>query len=544
MIKSVEISNFGNISKAKFDCGKFNIFDGANNQGKTTILNVIEWAIIGGNDDSIIKNGESNCEIILNTDTSVRIERRLMRGGTNKLFVYQNENSLSDPQKVLNKIFNPLLFDPTKLVTMKAKEVNEFISDAISKRLVLSKDQIKHYGLEELDLSADPVIAIKKHYDNIYDLRTVANRNVKTTSTKLDGIELKVDPEEIKNLEELIPGVQAKLDDAKSHNSKLEISKNNLSVKTSTENSVKQLREDLEQIKDIDITLLESEHKTKKAELEALQKENNSNRTLGTSLRDTLAKIGGEIKCPLNNAIVCKTDMSSYKKEMEKKVVQLSTEVKEQFVEIAKLKTEVDELEKKINLYKNINPKKLELERLESLLEQLQIFSGELIDVAPINDELTKKKDRLSKLKMSLEIAKVANLDDMKLEQEKYNSQLDILKELLETVIPNMLKINIKDLTLSKDGIYYRGVLFSKLGDSIKLRLSIAILKDLFPKANIYNMDRLERIDPQGLQKYVDTYANANDTIQYFGAYVGKAPVTSSGKIKVFTLENFTIKGA
>ena len=541
MIKTIEISNFGKISSMKLECNKFNIFQGENEQGKTTILNALEWAIIGGNDDVIIKNGESKCEVILDCDTGVRIERRLQRGGTNKLFVFHHEKPLGEPQKTLNKIFNPLLFNPTALVKMKAKELNNFISEAISKRLKLSNEQIEHYELKELDLSTDPVNVIKNYYDKVFEQRAAANKTVKTNSTKMDGVILDVDPEEVNTLTEAIKELQVKVNEANTHNAKIEISKNNLNVKTSTENNILALKESLQSIKNINIEDTQKEYNEKCAKLKNLQSLNDKDRTTLQFLNKTIAKIDGEIVCPLHSSIKCTTNISSFKKELEEQSVNITIEGKKRFGEIGVLQKEVDELKKTIELYINISPKQLELERAESLLKQLEIFSGDTIEVESLEEDLKKKSDRLNKLNLSLEMKKIVNMDELKQEQERLDNKVKLLKELLEVVIPNMLKINIKDITLSKDGIYYQGVPFDKLGDSCKLRLSIGILKDLFPTANIYNLDRFERISPKALPKYVNTYANQKNDIQYFCAYVGIVNLEKNPKVNILTIENFAV---
>ena len=542
VIKTIEISNFGKISSMKLECNKFNIFQGDNDQGKTTILDAIEWAIVGNNDESNIKNGESKCEVIIDCDTGVRIERRLQRGGTNKLFVYHHEKPLNEPQKTLNKIFNPLLFDPTALLTMKAKELNTFISDAISKRLKLSDEQIKYYGLEELDLSSDPVNTIKDYYDKVYSNRTTLNREVKTTTAKMDGIIMDVSQDDIDNLAKIVSEHETKLNEARANNAKIEISKNNLNVKLSTEKNIEKLKNELESIKDINIEEVQKEYNDKCKNLKDLQDLNDKDRLSLQAINKVLQKLDGEISCPLHSSIKCATNMMSFKKELEEQSVNTTINGKKRFSDIVQLQQEVNNLKQKIELYTNVSPKKLELERAESLLKQLEIFSGDPVETSELEKELKTHSDKLSKLKVSLEMKKIVNIDDLKQEQEKADAKVKLLKELLETVIPNMLKINIKDITLSKDGIYYQGVPFNKLGDSYKLRLSIGILKDLFPTANIYNLDRLERLSPQALQKYVNTYANQNNDIQYFGAYVGIANLEKNPKVNVVTIEKFAIK--
>ena len=143
--------------------------------------------------------------------------------------------------------------------------------------------------------------------------------------------------------------------------------------------------------------------------------------------------------------------------------------------------------------------------------------------------------------KITLELGKVSGLDDLKKRQEQIDTQVKNVDDLLKNVIPNMLTLNIKGVTLSKEGVFFQGLPLRRLGDSLKLRLCTAILKDLFPKANLFCLDRLECIDDSSLQKYIDTFTKMNDNIQYFSSYVGTVKDLNNPKAKLFTVENFKV---
>lgn len=546
MIKHVEINNFGPFELLKIDVSKFNIFYGKSLQGKTSVLDAIRWAVVGGNEDYFVRNGSTTAEVILYSDNGSRIERRLTRGGTSKLFIYDKTNkSVPTPQKVLNNMYNPLLFGPTDLLKMKDKDLNNFISEAISKRLKLSKEQIELYGLSDIDLSSDPVGAIKAYYDILYNERTNVNRFVKSASSQQVSSEFKnVTAQDIKDLELIIQEQKKQIDDHKSQNAKIEIGKKNLAIQTTTKNNINVLETQIQASQSLLDNYEENQNKLTelKTELQKNETQLIKDKEQYRLLKDGLSKIEkSEITCPLHPSIVCVTDMSVNVKQMKSTLENIESNGKVLLEKVQKIRNEIAELINNLEVARDLKNKKLELERSKSLLEELTIIDTEPIDVTKLESEYSVNNDKLSKMKVSLEMSKLTGLKEMQSRQEELNKQLGELDTLIKEVIPNMLTLGVKNVVLSKDGIYFQGLPLSRHGDSLKLRICTAILKDLYPSANLFCMDRIECIDQEELAKYVNYYSKENNDLQYFVTLVGKLDFTLPHNALAFKLDKFKV---
>ena len=544
MIKHITITNFCGIEEVKIDCKKFNIFQGQSLQGKTSILEAIKWAFIGGDDDSIVRNGVSSCEVVLISDNGTRIERRLSRGGKNKLFAYKNDAPIDNPQKVLAKIYHPMLFGPTEMIRMKPKELSEFISDAIGKRLKFNDEQISKYGLKEVDLTEDPIAAIQKLHKTKYDQRTEANRAVKTMTAKASGAIIKVTQEEVDTLDKEVDQLRKELDTAKENNAKIEIGKRNADAKKRTEENITILKKEIEDIEKDGLNLeqLTKDLATKKKTLIDVTAQVNTDRSQHSVINDTLKKLeSGKVQCPIHGDIICTTDMSPYKDNLKKSLETIKTEGKARFEQTQLLEKEVEAMQIQIETLKNLENKRLQLSRAESLLGEIEIFSGESVDVTSLEKKYKEKSEELSKMKVGLELSKVSGLEDMQKRAESLDQEVKSLDELLNTVIPGMLTLNVKNVTMTKEGLYFKGVPLYREGDSAKLRICTAILKDLFPHSNIFHLDRLECIDQVELEKYVNYYAKETNGIQYFSTYVGEIKFAPNPNVRLFTIKSFKV---
>jgi DNA repair exonuclease SbcCD ATPase subunit len=548
MIKSVIINNFGPLENVQFDCKKFNILQGRNNQGKTSILEAIKWCIVGGNDEFLVRNGTSTCEVILVSDKGSRIERRLTRGGTSKLYIYgADEKPVKEPQNVLNKLHNPLLFGPTDMLRMKAKDLNEFISTTISKRLKLSDKEIEEYGLKDkVNLDEDPVGEIQKFYDELFKERTEVNRAVKNFESKSSGAELvkQVTDAELEAMEKLVAQTEADLSSAKEKNIRLDISRKNADIKSRTEANIKLLKKELEDGMVVLEQLDESakELTTLVTEKERLEKELDKDRAELANIKATLDKLGtGEIACPINALIKCTTDMKPYKEQLEKAQDKIKTAGKAKYTKTTELNEKIINIRSAIETGKNLKSKKLELDRAESILGELEILDGDIVDVTGLETSLKQMKDELYKARLSKDISKISGIDDTRKRQDELNKQLEKLNVLLKEVIPSRLTLNVKNVTLGKEGLFFQGLPFYRLADSLKLRLCTAVLKDLFVNANLYTLDKLETIDKVELEKYITYYANEKNGVQYFGTYVGTLNPMNNANISLINMNAFKI---
>lgn len=105
---------------------------GANGTGKTSVIDAIKYALTNKSDrEYIVRNGETEGEIIIETDTGLSINRRSRTMQTDYKSVKQNGNTVPSPEAFLRDIITPLQLQPMEFMRMGKKEQNATILDMI-----------------------------------------------------------------------------------------------------------------------------------------------------------------------------------------------------------------------------------------------------------------------------------------------------------------------------------------------------------------------------------------------------------------------------
>lgn len=105
---------------------------GANGTGKTSILDAIRYGLLNKSDrDYIVRNGETEGEIIIETDTGLSINRKARTTQTDYKSVKQNGNIVPSPEAFLRDIITPLQLQPMEFMRMGKKEQNATILNMI-----------------------------------------------------------------------------------------------------------------------------------------------------------------------------------------------------------------------------------------------------------------------------------------------------------------------------------------------------------------------------------------------------------------------------
>lgn len=105
---------------------------GDNGTGKTSVIDAIRYALTNASDrEYIIKNGETEGEIIIETDSGLSIDRKPRQGMTDYKSVKQNGNVVPSPETFLKTIFTPLQLSPMEFISMDKKTQNATILDMI-----------------------------------------------------------------------------------------------------------------------------------------------------------------------------------------------------------------------------------------------------------------------------------------------------------------------------------------------------------------------------------------------------------------------------
>lgn len=127
----IHIKNLFGISETELD-GRSIEVTGSNGVGKTSIIDSIKYALTNDSDrDFIIKNGESEGEIYIETDTGLTIDRKKRANQTDYKNIRQDGKAITSPESFIRELFTPLQIDPVKFTQMSKQEQNRIILDLI-----------------------------------------------------------------------------------------------------------------------------------------------------------------------------------------------------------------------------------------------------------------------------------------------------------------------------------------------------------------------------------------------------------------------------
>lgn len=112
--------------------GKSVEITGPKGSGKTSVLDAIRYALTNSSKrDWIVHNGESEGEILIETDANLTIDRKARTGKENSISVKDGLNRVMKPETFLKGIITPLQLDPVAFTQMSRNEQNRAILDLI-----------------------------------------------------------------------------------------------------------------------------------------------------------------------------------------------------------------------------------------------------------------------------------------------------------------------------------------------------------------------------------------------------------------------------
>lgn len=148
--------------------GNLVVLSGRNGQGKTTVLDCIEYAI-GGKDvicAEPVRRGEDSAEIVCDLGDLVVRRRFVAGGGTTVEVTDRNGLRFPSPQKVLDELYGRLSFDPLAFARQAPKEQMETLR-----------------GLLGLDFSESD-----RRHEALFGERTLVNRELKAVEARLKAL--------------------------------------------------------------------------------------------------------------------------------------------------------------------------------------------------------------------------------------------------------------------------------------------------------------------------------------------------------------------
>jgi exonuclease SbcC len=105
---------------------------GTNGVGKTSVIDAIRYALTNNSErDYIIRNGETEGEILIETDTGLSINRKKRAEQTDYKSIKENGKDVPKPENFLKDIFTTLSLNPVEFTEMSKQEQNRIILDLI-----------------------------------------------------------------------------------------------------------------------------------------------------------------------------------------------------------------------------------------------------------------------------------------------------------------------------------------------------------------------------------------------------------------------------
>jgi energy-coupling factor transporter ATP-binding protein EcfA2 len=178
-VVKLQIKNFLSISDMLVKPGQINQIVGANNQGKTTVIKAIEFAVKGSSDGSLVKFGEESAEVIVELADQTTIRRKLSSEGKQTVDVKKDGFKAPSPQAYLDALFEHSAFNPLDLLDPKRR------NDAILASIEIKLDEtrlraelgVSDLPMPPLDYTVHGLKVIDQAHKYFYQRRAEANKD-------------------------------------------------------------------------------------------------------------------------------------------------------------------------------------------------------------------------------------------------------------------------------------------------------------------------------------------------------------------------------
>ena len=130
-ITKIKIKNLFGITEYEAE-GESIELSGKNGSGKSSVLDAIKFALKNKSDRKyIVRNGETEGEVFIETDTGLRINRKARTNQADYKSVKNNGIEVGSPETFLKDIFTDLQLNPIEFMQMSEKQQNAIILDMI-----------------------------------------------------------------------------------------------------------------------------------------------------------------------------------------------------------------------------------------------------------------------------------------------------------------------------------------------------------------------------------------------------------------------------
>lgn len=381
-ITKIKIKNLFGITERELDGSSVEL-SGQNGVGKTSVIDAIRYALTNKSDrDYIVRKGETEGEILVETDNGLRINRKSRTTQADYKSVKQNGKEVGSPETFLRDIFTTLQLNPIEFLNMDKKQQNAIILDMIEYPWDLNKikewfDEIPdwvNYEQNILQILNDIQSEKGKYFMDRQDV----NRDIRNKKAFIEEIaegipnDYQVETWENANVGE----IYQKIERIRKDNQTIERAKYLLENR---DNKVRKFEADREIAK----TALDKEFGNRsnqidkdilkmQEQIKALQVEKES---LDSKKADRLAVIESEYKA---NVAKYDAEVAEYEEYINKEP-QDTTELQKQADEIEKMKSHINEYKRMVSLQNEVEDLIKESSEYTDKIEKARKLPGEIL---------------------------------------------------------------------------------------------------------------------------------------------------------------------
>lgn len=340
-IEKVEIYNFKCIEKAVFVPEKLNLFMGKNGTGKTSYLEAVRWALTGEFPVDAVRNGADSAVVIITLFGGKTIERSAGQKA------YVKVDGKTTTQKSVAKFLEDNLGvtqDVAKVSTsadlieaMNAGKLSEFlVTSGLIPADITFDEMVKRCPMtdeaqNEISMmlpSGDTKFGlpeIEEAYTTFYEMRTITKRDYQNALARAH-VSVKKPTKSKQRLDDRIAELMALKETTRLYNSQLAAYERAMTAQNKALQDLKALGEGISASKPVTVP-----DKTKVTQLEKqlydvekqIQNLNKAANTVEANLKvfaSTLAHLNTSV-CPISKKLICSTDKTVVKDELEKAVM-------------------------------------------------------------------------------------------------------------------------------------------------------------------------------------------------------------------------------
>lgn len=383
----IKIRNLFGITETELD-GRSVELTGANGVGKTSVIDALRYALTNKSDrDIIVRQGEKEGEILIETDTGLSIDRKKRTEQADYKSVKENGKEIMAPENFLRQFFTPLQLDPVAFTLMDAKSKNRAILDLIEYDWDLNFINDKfgeipswiNYEQNILEVLSD----MQSENGQWFKERQNVNRDIRNKQAFIEDIakDIPADYQAEKWETYDLGAAYKKLEQIKEHNSRIERAK---LFRSSYDSKLRKLEAD----KMIEIS---AEEKAISTERETLLSDIERMKAQIKASEDKLAGLSGKLE---DKKALAESRFNEAKTKLDADMSVADEYMDKHPIECAELQSEIgnaEEMKRHLNEYQRMKAMQSELEELKAQsdeytrkIELARTLPGEILETAKI----------------------------------------------------------------------------------------------------------------------------------------------------------------